>query len=109
MMRRRPGGRLQTSATGTATVDRVEDNILIWRFRAPGNAGVSDLEGISGAGDSGGPAFVVDDEQVCVAGVSGSQRRRGLRDAGTYGVDEVYARVSTYRDWITSIIHGSAT
>lgn len=94
---------------GTATVDRAEDNILIWRFRAPGSAGVSDLEGISGSGDSGGPAFLVDDGQVCVAGVSGSQRRRGSRDPGTYGVDEVYARVSTYRDWITSVVGGPAT
>lgn len=92
---------------GTATVDRAEDNVLIWRFRTPGSAGVSDLEGISGAGDSGGPAFVVDDGQVCIAGVSGSQRRRGLRRQGTYGVDEVYARVSTYRDWITGVIDGN--
>ena len=87
---------------GTALVDRVEDHVLIWRFRAPDDPRATDLHGISGPGDSGGPALIVRDERVCVAGVSGSQRRRGLA-AGVYGVDEVYARVSAYRPWIASI------
>lgn len=91
---------------GTATVDRAEENVLIWRFRSPDDARVTDLEGISGTGDSGGPAFIVDDGQVCVAGVSGSQRRRGGRVPGAYGVEEVYTRVSTYRAWITGVIEG---
>ena len=88
----------------TALIDKVEDHILVWRFRLPADARATDLHGISGPGDSGGPAFIRRGDEVCVAGVSGSQRRPGGRPAGTYGVEEVYARVSSHRDWITSII-----
>ena len=96
-----PDGALRGATT---LVDRVEDNVLIWRFRAPDDPRATDLHGISGPGDSGGPALIIQGNEICVAGVSDSQRRRSWRAPGTYGVDEVYARVSSHRDWIISLI-----
>lgn len=89
---------------GTALVDRATANTLVWRFREPGDARATDLHGISGPGDSGGPALIVRGGEVCVAGVSGRQRRQVGQAPGTYGVDEVYTRVSAHREWITSVI-----
>lgn len=94
---------------GTAIVERAQENVLTWRFHAPGEEGATELHGISGPGDSGGPALLIDDGQVCVAGVSGSQRRSGSKAPGTYGVEEVYARVSTYRTWINGIVGAQQT
>lgn len=91
---------------GTATIDRAERTLLSWRFRGPEDAGVTDLEGISGPGDSGGPAMISKAGRPCVAGVSGSQRRKIGRAAGTYGVEEVYARVSVFRPWIEDVMAG---
>ncbi|PCK32716.1 trypsin-like serine protease [Pseudoalteromonas piscicida] len=61
------------------------------------------LEGVSGGGDSGGPAYQHKDGQGIVVGVS--SRVAGGR-IGRYGVTEVYSRVSYFADWIDNIIAG---
>ena len=78
----------------TNRVDRVREKWLQFRFDAP-PAG-TDLEGISGPGDSGGPALI----DGKIAGVSSAQDDRATGKEGVYGVDEYYARVSSYLDWI---------
>lgn len=62
------------------------------------------LEGISGPGDSGGPAFLEIDGVIFLAGVSSWQdnRAQGGRQ-GVYGVLEYYARVSSYVGWIDEV------
>jgi hypothetical protein len=72
---------------------------LAWRFKGPTERGVTPLEGISGRGDSGGPAFLQHKGKLCVAGVSSAQEREGLKN-GQYGVTEFYSRVSFFRGWI---------
>ena len=84
---------------GTATVDLAEDDLIGWTFRAPDDPRVTPLEGISGPGDSGGPAFVMVDGKPCIIGVSSSQRTMGGSE-GQYGVQEIYARVSEHAPWI---------
>jgi hypothetical protein len=76
---------------------------LGWRFRGPTERGVTSLEGISGRGDSGGPAFLRHKGRLCVAGVSSGQERNGLRN-GQYGVEEYYIRVSFFRSWIEKVM-----
>ncbi|NKC20797.1 trypsin-like serine protease [Pseudoalteromonas galatheae] len=61
------------------------------------------LEGVSGGGDSGGPAYQYKGGQGVVLGVS--SRVEGGR-IGRYGVTEIYSRVSYFVDWIDSIIAG---
>jgi hypothetical protein len=76
---------------------------LAWTFRGPAQPGVTPLEGISGRGDSGGPAFVQHKGRLCVAGVSSSQERNGLRN-GEYGVKEFSPRVSFFRPWLEKVM-----
>ncbi len=89
----------------TNRVELVEETVLRFRFDAPSDPGVTEFEGISGPGDSGGPAYLVRDGVLFVVGVSSAQSARptgGLR--GRYGVLEYYPRVSYFADWIQSTL-----
>ncbi len=99
-----------TGLTGPARADgrlrgatnRVEDagaDVLRWTFDDPSSPGTTDLEGISGPGDSGGPALLEVEGRLWVLGVSVAQDGMG-RGRGRYGVVEYYTRVSSYADWI---------
>ena len=83
---------------GTNVTERTQDQWLMFRFDDPTTA--TDLEGISGPGDSGGPAFVEADGVLYLAGVSSHQDDRQQGRHGVYGVWEYYSRVSHYLDWI---------
>jgi hypothetical protein len=76
---------------------------LAWMFAGPEQPGVTPLEGISGRGDSGGPAFLQHKGRLCVAGVSSAQDRNGLKN-GQYGVKEFYSRVSFFRPWLEKVM-----
>ena len=81
----------------TNVVDRVEENIIGFTFDAPPRA--TKLEGISGPGDSGGPAILQRGGKFWTIGVSSanaSERGKSCR----YDSHEIYARVSSHRDWI---------
>lgn len=72
---------------------------ITFLFDAPNTA--LELEGISGPGDSGGPAFLESDRGLAVAGVSSSNS--GSRADGThctYRTTETYARVSSNIGWL---------
>lgn len=61
------------------------------------------LEGISGPGDSGGPAFANRDGAPLIVGVS------AYNDGDpqcVYGTTELYARVADERDWIDGVMSG---
>lgn len=64
------------------------------------------LEGVSGGGDSGGPAYTFQDKLGVVYGIS-SRVEGG--DIGKYGVREVYSRTSYFAPWIRQIISGIST
>ncbi len=82
----------------TNEIDRVTDGHITFTFDAP-PAG-TELEGTAGPGDSGGPAFILVDDQPHLAGVS-SLGQPGAKGPGTYGAIEYFVRVSTHHDWIT--------
>lgn len=88
----------------TNLVDRVDRDWLFFDFDAPG-PGATDLEGISGPGDSGGPAILDRDGVSYVIGVS-VYGKPGARGRGTYGAEEGYTRVSTHAGWISEQIAG---
>ncbi|MFP7721772.1 S1 family peptidase [Lysobacter sp. A3-1-A15] len=80
-------------------VDRAEGRRLVWRFDTPGQGPALTLEGISGPGDSGGPALLRTPEGWQVAGVSSSQDTMDGPE-GLYGVEEYFVRISTFAQWI---------
>ncbi|UTF58615.1 trypsin-like serine protease [Gilvimarinus sp. DA14] len=77
---------------------------LVFLFDKPETA--TNLEGISGPGDSGGPALMEIDGLLYVAGVSAYQKGNGFEE-GHYGVSEYYSRVSTHYPWLREVIDNS--
>ena len=85
-------------------VDKAENGRLRWKFDAPSlNSRALTLEGISGPGDSGGPALLRTPQGWAVAGVSSAQDTMGGAE-GLYGVEEVFVRVSEFTPWIDGYI-----
>jgi hypothetical protein len=78
---------------------------LRFTFDSPDSSNATDLEGISGPGDSGGPAYIKRDGILYVIGVSSGQDSRPSKThkQGSYGVFEYYVRVSHFSDWIRSV------
>lgn len=68
-------------------------------FNSPEDSEVTELEGISGDGDSGGPALIETLDGLKIAGLS-SYQDEGNHNLGTYGVGEYYTRVSQYQAWL---------
>lgn len=85
----------------TNRIDRADEAWLHFTFDPPATA--TDLEGISGPGDSGGPALIERDGQWLVAGVS-VFGQPGAKGRGTYGAKEGYSRVSSHAEWIRATI-----
>ena len=78
-----------------------EDGFIRFTFDAPDSEDALPLEGISGPGDSGGPALWFDGDQAYILGVSSHQDGRGMgKPEGVYNVYEFYTRVSEFTDWI---------
>ena len=88
-------GRLRAA---TNRIEAVRQNWLTFLFDAPPTG--TDLEGISGPGDSGGPAFMMVGGTTYLVGISSGQDSRATGKEGVYGVTEYYVRVSSYADWI---------
>ncbi|WP_448566120.1 trypsin-like serine protease [Thalassotalea ganghwensis] len=63
------------------------------------------LEGVSGGGDSGGPAYMIENGQFQLLGIS-SRPEGQFNNIGEYGITEVYSRVSFFKGWVESIITG---
>lgn len=78
-----------------------QGGFISFTFDAPGSKDAMPLEGISGPGDSGGPALWFDGDQAYIIGVSSHQDFNGNSAEGMYGAREFYTRVSTHRVWLT--------
>ncbi len=80
-------------------VDGASDQKIHWRFDDPAKGEALTLEGISGPGDSGGPALINTSDGWQIAGVSSSQDTMDGPE-GLYGVDEYFVRISAFAAWI---------
>lgn len=80
-------------------VERIEPGRIIFTFDAPDSGRALPYEGISGPGDSGGPALVMTPQGWATMGVSSAQRIKGDKE-GLYGAEEIYVRISEYAAWI---------
>jgi hypothetical protein len=81
----------------TNVVDEADNYWLKFRFDAPPDG--TYLEGVCGNGDSGGPAFIQENGDLLLAGISSWQHQKG-QPLGFYGCIEHYTRVSCFIDWI---------
>ena len=104
-----PGTGITGASGGPGTIRAAENRVeatrgdlVVFRFDAPPDA--LPREGISGPGDSGGPAYLVREGKVFTLGVSAYQGPSPTGVEGVYGVDEFYTRVSAYEPWIRSVI-----
>jgi TonB family protein len=103
-------GNGKLGVTGSSDVTNHAENIIdevkpLWitfDFDSPKNKALT-LEGISGPGDSGGPAFITTPSGFKVAGVS-SHQRNNPNGQGLYGVEEYYTRTSAHQSWIDNTI-----
>lgn len=83
-------------------VSDVTENLLYFLFDEGKNA--LPLEGVSGGGDSGSPAFYNQDNSAVLVGVSSRFQGEAI---GLYGIREVYTRVSTHIGWINSVMNAA--
>jgi hypothetical protein len=90
----------------TNTVLGVKEMHIVFRFHAPPDG--TDLEGISGPGDSGGPALLEVDGKTFIIGVSSANDDDGAAGPCRYNSTEYYARVSKAADWIRATMKAGA-
>lgn len=92
----------------TNRIETATERWLTWTFDHPDTKTkyLTEYEGISGPGDSGGPAFIVKDDIVYLAGISSWQDTKDGPE-GLYGVVENYTRVSQFIKWIYDEMAGA--
>jgi secreted trypsin-like serine protease len=88
----------------TNIIDGTNNQWIYFTFDSPTSRNVTKLEGISGPGDSGGPAFMDIEGTRYLVGISSHQKGQAKYGKGKYGVTEYYARVSSYKAWITETL-----
>lgn len=97
-------------------ISGIENDMLTFKFDAPGMTNTLPLEGVNGPGDSGGPALATTGGVHQLVGVSSyssypteemdERARKGEIPIQTYGTIEHYTRVSSHLRWIRNIIGG---
>ena len=88
----------------TNIVSQVNEHFIEILFERPGEKGVTPLEGVGAAGDSGGPAFIEVDGVSHIAGLnSWGDGPRGVR-VGQYGAYDYQTRVTQYLEWLDSVV-----
>jgi hypothetical protein len=97
-----PAGEVDHLVRGaTNRIDRVDPTSIIFKFDPP--PGGTDLEGLPGPGDSGGPALLEQGGKLYILGVSSNNDGLG-GVCCRYGTSDYYTRVSSYRKWILDTI-----
>ena len=86
----------------TNIIDGVDSLWIHFTFDSPNSDKATELEGVSGPGDSGGPAFYEIDSKKYIVGVSSHQVSGNGK--GRYSAVEYYSRVSSYSAWIKQVI-----
>lgn len=92
-------GRLRAA---TNIVEKIETGSIWFAFDAPDSPNATPLEGVSGPGDSGGPAFLEVDGIPHIIGVSSFSIGLGEDPPGPghYGIWDTYTNISSFQDWI---------
>ncbi|KXJ61396.1 MAG: hypothetical protein AXW14_09420 [Alteromonas sp. Nap_26] len=79
----------------TNVISITDGHWMSFKFNEPAEG--TEFEGVSGTGDSGGPAFIFQSGVPFLAGVSCCQE---ADVQGSYGATEHYSRISTHIEWL---------
>jgi MYXO-CTERM domain-containing protein len=90
-------GRLRRA---TNVVSAVTGQWLEVYFEPPDDPNVTDLEGVGAEGDSGGPAFIENEDGRFLAGLNSWGDSRQDSAIGKYGAWDYSTRVSHFADWV---------
>jgi hypothetical protein len=88
----------------TNVIDEARGQYIRFSFSPPDDPTATDLEGIGGPGDSGGPAFIERGGRLYIAGVSSINSKNGAAGPSRYRTIESYSRISTNLRWIDSVM-----
>jgi hypothetical protein len=94
----------------TNRVASADQHWLKFVMDAPSDAATTSLEGVSGGGDSGAPAYLQGGGVTYLVGVG--SRNSDTNDDGVeqnYGDTDLYVRVSSHADWIDRVTEGRET
>lgn len=86
----------------TNQIESVNEEWLTFEFNKPPEG--TEIEGIPGPGDSGGPALLKVEGKWAIAGISSGQGNIQTVGEGHYGAEEYYTRVSQYTQWIEAVV-----
>jgi hypothetical protein len=99
--------KLRGATNRVATADK---HWLKFVMDAPSDRASTPLEGVSGGGDSGAPAYIIKGGTTYLLGV-GSRNSDSNKDGveQNYGDTDLYVRVSSYAPWIERVLSGRET
>jgi hypothetical protein len=99
--------RLKGATNRVASADK---HWLKFVMDAPSDRASTQLEGVSGGGDSGAPAYLQKGAVTYLLGV-GSRNSDTNKDGieQNYGDTDIYVRVSSYAPWIDRVLQGRET
>ena len=88
-------------------VDKIEGQWLSFNFSSPDHDAL-EYEGICGGGDSGSPAYIIENGTTHIIGLSSWQDTEATNwEQGYYGVIDYYTYLNHYREWIESHLNNS--
>jgi hypothetical protein len=92
----------------TNRVEREESGNLWLRFDEPNSENVTELEGVAGPGDSGGPALLEKAGELFVVGVASFSisLEQPAPGPGHYGIFDTYTSLSRAQTWIDEVMAG---
>lgn len=93
----------------TNIVSQADELLLEVVFEAPGEVGITALEGVGASGDSGGPVLLVEDGTTFIAGLNAFGDAPGGIGIGQYGGLDYQTRVSAYADWIDGVVDAAGS
>jgi hypothetical protein len=94
----------------TNKVSYADEHWLKFVMDAPSNHASTPLEGVSGGGDSGAPAYLIQGGAAYLLGVG--SRNSDTNDDGVeqnYGDTDLYVRISSHAPWIHRVLEGRET
>ncbi|WP_299525769.1 trypsin-like serine protease [Winogradskyella sp.] len=89
----------------TNVIDNVSELFITFDFDRPNDKNVTELEGVSGLGDSGGPAYIKVNKELILVGVCSFSFHEQIPE-GNYGTIDYYVNVASFTDWIETILRG---
>lgn len=90
----------------TNTIDSLQMRFVSFGFAPPGSKDATELEGIPGPGDSGGPALIGSKGNYTIVGISSFETPETREQQAKYGTRNFYPNVAYFAHWIETTLEG---